>query len=367
MRITAIELYGYELTYAHGEYVMSGGRAATAQHSTLVRIVTNAGIEGWGETATLGATYLPTFTGSTRAALRELAPHLIGVDPRGTVAVERIMDGVLMGHLNAKGALETACWDAFARAVELPLTALLGGVLNEDFPLYEAVPLGPPEEMAAFVVRRGAAGIRRFQLKVGNDPKEDAARVWAVAEVAAPDMLVIADANGGWCLQDAVVAVGLMAGTGVHVEQPCREVSDCALIRARTDLPIVMDETVVTLPDLVRAKQEVGAGAVNLKIGRLGGIGPTVRMRDAATALGMRMCIEDMWGGDVVTAAVAHLAASTRPEALMHASFFNDWTLEHVAGYLPRSKGGRGSASTGPGLGVVPDRAMLGAPLARFE
>lgn len=366
MRIKTIELYHHELTYAHGEYVMSGGRAATAQASTLVRILTDDGTEGWGETATLGGTYLPTFVGSTRAALAELAPALLGCDPRETAGIGRRMNGVLMGHMNAKSALDIACWDIFGQSVGLPIAALTGGVLNPDFPLYEAVPLASPEAMADYVAKRGAAGIRRFQLKVGNDPYDDAARTRAVMAVAEPDMVVIADSNGGWNLQAATIAVRQMEGLNIYVEQPCRDMTDCAMIRSRTSLPIVMDESVVTMADLYRTKYEVMAGTINLKLGRVGGITPALTIRNAAQDLGLTFCIEDMWGGDVISAAVAHMAASAAPESLMHVSFFNDWTNEHVAGYQPRSRKGRGSAPTGPGLGVTVDRSLLGAPIAAF-
>jgi L-alanine-DL-glutamate epimerase-like enolase superfamily enzyme len=366
MQITAIELYDYDLTYAHGEYVMSKGRAATAQASTLVRILTRDGNEGWGETATLGGTYLPTFSGSTRAALCELAPALIGCDPRQTTAIGLRMNGILMGHANAKSALDIACWDLFGQSVDLPIAALIGGVLNPDFPLYEAVPLAAPDAMAEFVTSRGAAGIRRFQLKVGNDPYEDAARTRAVMAAADPDMVMIADSNGGWNLQAATIAVRLMEGLDLYIEQPCRDMADCAMVRSRTSLPIVMDESVVTMADLFRTKYEVMAGTINLKLGRVGGITAALTIRNAAQDLGMTFCIEDIWGGDVATAAVAHFAASSWPESLMHASFFNDWTNEHVAGYLPRSRNGRGSAPTGPGLGVRPDLGRLGKPFARF-
>lgn len=367
MKITAIELYEYDLTYAHGEYVMSRGRAATSQASTLVRLLTDEGYTGWGETATLGGTYLPTFAGSTRAALRELAPFLIGADPRKTTQIGMTMSGVLMGHNNAKSAIDVACWDIFGQSVGLPIAALLGGVVNEDFPLYEAVPLATPEEMADFVRQRGAAGIKRFQLKVGNDPHGDAARTGAVMQAASDDMLIIADSNGGWNLQAATIAVRLMEGLDIYLEQPCREMADCAAIRSLTTLPMVMDESVVTISDLYRAKYEVKAGSINIKLGRVGGISAAVTMRNAAQDLGMTFCIEDMWGGDVVSAAVAHVAASSLPENLMHASFFNDWTNEHVAGYQPRSHAGRGAPPGAPGLGITPDLATLGDPAVIFS
>ena len=83
--------------------------------------------------------------------------------------------------------------------------------------------------------------------------------------------------------------------------------------------------------------------------------------------LNLMVSVEDMWGGDVITAAVSHLAASTRPENLLMTSFFNDWTDGHVAGYQPRSVDGRGSAPTGPGLGIEVDESLLGAPLFSVE
>ena len=144
-------------------------------------------------------------------------------------------------------------------------------------------------------------------------------------------------------------------------EQPCPTLEECLIVRERTTLPMVLDEVIVDAPALLRA---YGAcEGVNLKLGRVGGLTAARLIRDLCQELGVRMTIEDSWGGDVTTAAVSHLAASTRPEALLMASFMNDWTLDHVAGYQPRSTGGRGAAPSGPGLGVDVEAGALGAPL----
>jgi L-alanine-DL-glutamate epimerase-like enolase superfamily enzyme len=79
--------------------------------------------------------------------------------------------------------------------------------------------------------------------------------------------------------------------------------------------------------------------------------------------LNMMASIEDTWGGDVITAAVSHVAASTRPESLLNTPFMNDWTDGHVAGHTPRSVNGRGSAPTGPGLGITVDTTALSDPI----
>ena len=217
MKIVGLDCFGYELGYAHGEYVMSGGRAAVSQTGTLVRLRTDSGADGWGEITPLGATYLPTFTEGVRTALQFMAPHLLGLDATNVSRINREMDSHLMGHQYAKSAVDIACWDLRGKAAGLSISSLLGGVLQEDFPLYEAVPLDSPESMASFVQRRGTAGMKRFQLKVGNDPRDDAARTRAVVEAATDDTIVIADSNGGWNLLDARIAMNAMQElTGLH-------------------------------------------------------------------------------------------------------------------------------------------------------
>jgi L-alanine-DL-glutamate epimerase-like enolase superfamily enzyme len=356
VRIARVDAFGYELHYAHGEYVMSGGRTVDALPSTLVRVTTDSGVVGWGETCPLGPTYLEAHAEGARAALHVLGPALVGADPLDLGAVWDAMDGALRGHLYAKSAVDIACWDVLGRALGVPVATLLGGVRSIDFPLYVAIPLGSAESMVEHVRARRAEGVRHFQLKLGADPREDAARVRAVLE---EDLdVVVADANGGWRLQDAVIAASRLEGLDrVLFEQPCPTLEECLVVRERTTLPMVLDEVITDAQALIRAYGAMEA--INLKIGRVGGLTKARLIRDLGTELGLRFTIEDSWGGDVTTAAVAHLAASTKPEHLLMASFMNDWTLDHVAGYEPRSLRGRGAAPTLPGLGVEVDTSAL--------
>jgi L-alanine-DL-glutamate epimerase-like enolase superfamily enzyme len=287
-----------------------------------------------------------------------LAPALIGADPRNAGAVWDAMDGALRGHRYAKSAVDIACWDVLGRALDVPVSTLLGGVRSPDFPLYVAIPLGPVRDMVAHVRARREEGIRRFQLKLGADPREDAARVRAVLDATEEGEVIVADANGGWRLQDATIAARALEGLDrVLFEQPCPTLEECLIVRERTTLPMVLDEVITDINTLLRARP--ACDGINVKIGRVGGLTKAKLLRDLGTELGLRFTIEDSWGGDLTTAAVAHLAASTRPEQLLMASFMNDWTLDHIAGYAPRSVGGRGSAPEAPGLGVTPDVEAL--------
>jgi L-alanine-DL-glutamate epimerase-like enolase superfamily enzyme len=364
MKITSIDIFGYDLHYAHGSYIMSGGRAVTALPSTVVRLQTDEGLTGWGEVCPLGATYLPGHAGGARAALREMAPAVLGMDPCNLALVNDRMDAALSGHGYAKSPMDMACWDVFGKATGRSVAALLGGRRQATYPLYIAVPLGTPDEMAAYVQTKKAGGIHRFQLKIGGEPRADRARVDAVLRVTDDEDILIADANGGWTLQDAVIAARLLEPLPrVFLEQPCRTLEECLYVRRRTTLPMVLDEVITDVHALLRAFHEGGMEAINLKISKVGGLTKARLMRDLAESLGVRLTVEDTWGGDIVTSAISHLAGSTRPGMLFTVSFMNDWVLEHVAGHQPRSRGGMGATNDAPGLGIEVDESLLGKPL----
>jgi L-alanine-DL-glutamate epimerase-like enolase superfamily enzyme len=364
MKIKRIDVYHSGLTYVHGTYVMSGGREITSLPSTLACVTADNGLQGWGEVCPLGTTYLPAHAQGARAALSLLAPAVIGVDPTNLAAVNDAMDSALSGHGYAKSPIDVACWDLAGRSLGVSVATLLGGIRQERFPLYVAVPLGTPDQMTAYVLARRQEGIHRFQLKVGGDPTLDGTRARQIVAATGPEDLVIADANCGWRLNDAILAARAMEGLPrLYFEQPCPTMEECIEVRKHTTLPMVYDEIVTDLPSLLRAIREGGAGAVNLKVSRVGGLTKARLLRDVCDELGLQVTIEDTWGGDIVTATSAHLAASTRARSLLTVSFMNDWTNEHVAGHQPRSANGFGSAPLRPGLGIEVDVSVLGKPL----
>jgi cis-L-3-hydroxyproline dehydratase len=240
--------------------------------------------------------------------------------------------------------------------------------VQDNMPMYKAVPLGDPESMVAFTLDQKAHGVRRFQLKVGNDPRRDAAGTIAVLNATGEGDLVLADANGGWRGHDAIVFSRLIEGYDrISVEQPCPTLDECLLVRRQTNLPFVLDEVITDVDALVTAAKAGGMEAINLKLNRVGGLTNARLMRDVAVELGIRMTIEDSWGGDLTSAAVSHLGASTPASSLWAVSFMNDWTTNHLAGCQPRSANGLGSAPTTAGLGVTVDQTVLGQPIAQWR
>src|SRR5205823_5401702 len=163
-----------------------------------------AGLVGYGEACPLGPFYLPGYANGARAGIKELGPHLLGEDPLQLGKLNRRMDAALKGHAYVKSGIDMACWDLLGKATGQPVCTLLGGRYGEDFGLYRAISQEAPAAMAARVAGYRAEGYRRFQLKVGGDVADDIARIHAVAEKLQAGDRLIADANTGWLMHDAL-------------------------------------------------------------------------------------------------------------------------------------------------------------------
>jgi L-alanine-DL-glutamate epimerase-like enolase superfamily enzyme len=298
-----------------------------------------------------------------RAGLRELGPHLIGEDPCQLARLNRRMDAALKGHPYVKSGIDIACWDILGQASGMPVCELLGGRYGEDVLLYRAISQDSPGEMAARVAGYRAEGYRRFQLKVGGDPDVDIARIRAVAAKLEPGDRLIADANTGWVQHEAVRVARAVRDVDVYIEQPCLTYEECLAVRRRCDHPFVLDESIDDLGLLLRARADDAMDVVNLKLSKLGGLTKTRQARDLCVSMGIGMTLEDSWGGDIATAAIAHLAHSTPAEFLFTTTDFNSYVTVSTAEGAPRRVNGRMAASTAPGLGITPRPAVLGAPV----
>ncbi len=363
MKIDRIDVYQVSYRLLDACYAWSGGRAVSTLTSVVVRVSTDAGVAGFGEVCPLGPAYMAAHARGVPAAIAEMGPSLLGADPTRPRAVAALMDQRLGGHAYAKSPIDIACWDILGQATGRPVADLLGGRLVEAYPLYRAISQGSPEAMAETVRRYRDQGYRKFQLKVGGVPEEDVARVRAVAAVLAPGDVLVADANAGWRPHEALRVVRGVADVDCSIEQPCATLAECLVVRERTRLPVVLDELITGFAPFVDAVAHRAMDAVNLKISRLGGLTKAREIRDACERLGIVMTIEDSWGGDIATAAIAHLAASTRPEYLFTSTDFNSYVDVVLADDAPRRTAGELRVPAGPGLGIHVDVGRLGDPV----
>ena len=360
MEISKISVFQVDLPLHEGSYNWSGNKSVKVFDSTVVRIETDEGIIGHGEVCPLGPVYLPAYAEGARAGIQVLAPALLSQDPTQLVKLNRHMDATLKGHPYVKSAIDMACWDILGQATGQPVCNLLGGRYGDDFLLYRAISQEAPEAMAGKVAGYRAEGYRKFQLKVGGDPETDIERIRAVsAELQRGDVL-IADANTGWLMHQAARVVRAVKDIDVYIEQPCETFEECYSIRKMTDHPFVLDESIDGLPILLRANSLQAMDVVNIKISKFGGLTKARQARDLCVSLGIAMTIEDSWGGDIITAAISHLAHSTPTELLFSSTDFNSYVTSANANDAPQRNNGRLAASTAPGLGITPKMDALG-------
>jgi len=363
MKITAIRAYQLDLPLHEGSYKWSGGNAVTVFDATVVAVDTDEGLTGWGEVCPLGPAYLPAYARGARTGIAELAPQLLGADPLALGQLNERMDSAMRGHPYVKSAIDMACWDLLGKASGLPVATLMGGHVAADFALYRAISQESPAQMAKKIAGYRREGYHKFQLKVGGDPDTDIERIRrAAAELSRGDVL-IADANTGWTQHAAIRVANAIRDIDVYIEQPCMSYEECLAVRRHTDRPFVLDEVVDGIGMVVRGVADQAMDVINLKISKVGGLTRARQIRDLCVSLGIAMTIEDTWGGDIITAAIAHLAHSTPERFLFSATDFNSYVTLSFADGAPQRKKGRLAASREPGLGVRPRMDILGAPV----
>ncbi len=367
MKITDIRVYQVDLPLVEGRYSWSGGKYVEVFDSTIVELITEEGTIGYGEVCPLGPFYLPAFADGARAGIGELAPTLLGQDPTAVAKINRRMDQALLGHPYVKSALDMACWDLLGKVSGLPVCHLLGGRFGESVELYRAISQGPANDMADNVAGYRDEGYTRFQLKVGGLVSDDIRRIHAVADVLKDGETLVADANTGWRLDDALRVVAAVRDRDVYIEQPCALYEHCRTVREKTSLPFVLDENVTGLDALLRAHEDRAMDVINLKISKVGGLTRARQIRDLCVSLNIPMTIEDSWGGDIITAAIAHLAHSTPESLRFSATDFNSYVTVSSAAGAPQRQNGTMTASEEPGLGISPRMEVLGKPVAEYR
>jgi muconate cycloisomerase len=283
-------------------------------HLLMIFIKTDAQIEGVGE-----VTASPDWSGETSLGAKalidqHLAPRLIGEDPR---RIRHCMDRLAKTFANpfAKAGLEMALFDTLGKSLGTPVYQLLGGAVRDGLlPLRFAVmPVGPVE--SADVARRMVQeGYRTIKLKVGHDPLEyDIERLRLVREAIGPEVRITVDANGGWTVNDAILAAPYLEEYGVlFVEQPVHrlDLEGLAEVRRRTRLPVMADESVFTVQDAVRCIQLRAADIISIYPGKNGGLLNTLTIASLAESAGVHCAIGSNLEWDVGSAAMAHVCAA---------------------------------------------------------
>lgn len=342
VRVDAVELLRVQLPFVRPFRTSFG--TETTKDAILVRAIDPDGLSGWGECVAMGAPrYSGEWTGGAWLVLRDF---LVPAALKGTASGVR-------GHPMAKAALEASLLDLELRQHDLNLSAHLGGVRDR---VECGVSLGIEEDMDVLLgeVRRFVeAGYRRIKLKI--EPGHDVDVVREV-RIAFPSIPLTVDANAAYRPDDAA-QLRQMDGFGLdYMEQPLGkdELLAHADLQRQLATPICLDETIASATVAADAIRTEACRVINIKPGRVGGIGEAVRIHDVAQEKEIPVWCGGMLEtgiGRAMNLAVASLPNFTLPGDTSGSDryFARDITEPFVV-----ASDGTMAVPTGPGIGVDP-------------
>ena len=314
MQITHIEVIPVRIPLKPARYMVTALGWHTESKYLLIRVGTDAGIEGIGE-----ATVMPNWSGETvwgaKAILDNvLVPSIIGADPTDIADIDRRMDKVSRHNWFAKSAIEMACWDIAGKAANKPVYELLGGAVRPltvrcrfSMGAYE------PERAKARALELVSEGFTTIKVKVGGPAEADITRVRTVRETIGPNLGLTIDANCGWDADTAIHCVNTLADCNIALnEQPTHDGDYAALARVRreTKPPVMADDMCF---DMIHARELIRNDAcdlISVYPGKNGGIRKSKAIVEFAATNNVKCSIGSNLEWDIGTAAMMHLVVA---------------------------------------------------------
>jgi L-alanine-DL-glutamate epimerase-like enolase superfamily enzyme len=360
MRITEIEPIIVEVPTR--EPVSGVHGIARSQRSVLVRIATDAGVEGWGNVDPSPGYTLMTAE-EIHSAVAGLAPHLAGADAMNLNLALARMDRALAGSFEAKAAVEMALCDVKARALGIPVHSLLGGCVKPAIRFNAWIGTVAPQRAAEEALGWAERGFRSAKIKLDGADPVGIKRVAAVREAVGRQMALRVDFNESLPLDEAIAFIRLLEPYALQlVEQPLprADIAGLAEIRRGIGIPLMADESVVGPDSLIEIIRREAADIVKVKVMKQGGLLRTLAMIEIAAAAGLGVVLGHGFGLTLSTVAEATVAAVSSAvldgcEAVGPLKMAADVVSEPA-----RLDRGVLELGTAPGFGVTIDREALG-------
>ena len=163
------------------------------------------------------------------------------------------MDRNLKGHNYVKSPIDMACWDILGKYLEQPVWKFFGGKFGKEVNLYRAISQESSKEMSKKVKKYKKEGYTKFQLKVGGNPAEDIDRIRLIRSILDKKDILVADANTGWLMHDALIVINAIKDLDVYIEQPCISYNENLSVRKKTNKPFILDESIDSIESLLRS------------------------------------------------------------------------------------------------------------------
>lgn len=363
----SIHVVALDRNAVNTRYVAEDALAADLE-ITILRMETECGLVGWGETCTAPSYYLPTLASGARAAIAHAAPLILGADPRRINWIISRIDTAMRGQGPAKSAIEMTLWDLKGKAHGLPLVDIWGGRVVDDMPVMCLVDVDTPRRMLEETARYRTKGYKFYQHKIGEGSANDKiARIKMLMDDRRDDEIFWFDPNRAWTIQRGMAVLPMVAHLSPIIETPCESYEECKTLSKAVGLPMMLDE-VMTGPDVMRraAADGIIQSAV-LKMSCTGGLRQHRHMLEVAQRHGVPCRIEDFYGSGLTLAAVSHLAQSLPAAATFALYDYHNEDVPVVKNPF-RVESGRVKVpdNCAPGLGVEVDAEVIGNPVSKY-
>jgi len=239
----------------------------------VVKLTSDDGLIGLGYNSS--SAHYGVSLGGLQAALEEYTQLLVGKDPFSTEKIAGMLDGVLRGNYEAKAAVDVALHDLQAKACNLPLFALLGGLVREEIPIIRILALKEPPQMAANALKLVEQGYSYLKIKLEGDPTKDLERVRDIRKAVGDTVHLTVDANQKYSAKTAIDTLKRMREYGVELcEQPVRadDWEGLAAVTRAVDCVVEAHESATTIEDIFGLVKDRVADSINLSIQHLGGL-----------------------------------------------------------------------------------------------
>src|SRR5262244_1747490 len=358
MQITRVQTFVVTLPMViEGATPRLRDRAVTSIDILLVRVDTDQGVSGWGES--FGHRIFP----ATRAAIDTvLGPMCVGRDPTQIAAIHDDLQRLLHGigrngpTIYALSGIDIALWDIAGKVAGQPLYRLLGGSPRADLPAYASLlRYGKDDAVAHYTGQALGRGYRYIKLHEITVPEVKAAR-----DVAGPGVPIMIDTNCPWTVAQAVEMARRLAPFDPHwLEEPVwppENLAGLAEVRARGGLRIAAGENYGTVWEFRRAFEAHALDYAQPSVTKIGGVTEMRRVMTLADTFGVTVVPHSAYFGPGLLASI-HCIAAMPTESLVE-RFYCDFG-DNPLGDAIHPKLGRIAVPQGPGLGMDPDARLL--------